>query len=169
MCYTKIRTTFNKGEDTMNQEQTKAVLNQLVADLVQFSTVIHQTHWYMRGPGFLTLHPRMDEYMEEIDGQLDEVAERLITIGGAPFSTLKEFSENTKIPDTTGTFDKTMAEHLENLVTGFRYLRDLYSTGIKTAGSEDDQVTEDMLIEFKGAVEKNIWMLQAELNKAPNL
>lgn len=153
----------------MNQEQTKVVLNQLVADLVQFSTIIHQTHWYMRGTRFLTLHPRMDEYMEEIDGQLDEVAERLITIGGAPFSTLEEFSKHTKIPDATGTFDKTMDEHLENLVSGYRYLRELYSTGIKTASSEDDSVTEDMFIAFKGAIEKNIWMLQAELNQAPNL
>lgn len=47
----------------MKFEQTKEVLNQLVADLSQFSVVIHQTHWYMRAPEFLTLHPKMDEYM----------------------------------------------------------------------------------------------------------
>lgn len=163
------RVMLNKGEDIMKKSQTKVVLNQLVADLTQFSIVIHQTHWYMRGTQFLTLHPKMDEYMEEINGQLDEVAERLIMIGGTPFSTLKEFSENTKILDTKGTFDKKMEERLENLVEGYRYIRDLYTTGIKTANIEDDQVTEDMLIEFKGAIEKNIWLLQAELNQAPNL
>ncbi|BDP71542.1 hypothetical protein EfmAA94_27150 [Enterococcus faecium] len=27
----------------------------------EMSVVVHQTHWYMRGPGFLTLHPMMDE------------------------------------------------------------------------------------------------------------
>ena len=153
----------------MNQEQTKEVLNQLVADLVQFSTIIHQTHWYMRGTRFLTLHPRMDEYMDEIDAQLDEVAERLITIGGAPYSTLKEFSDNTKLPDEIGTYEKTMDDHLETLVKGYRYLRELYGKGIEYAGSENDPVTEDMLIAFKGAVEKNIWMLQAELNNPPKL
>ena len=168
MCYNK-RTTFNKGEDLMNQEQTKVVLNQLVADLVQFSTIIHQAHWYMRGTGFLTLHPRMDTYMEEIDAQLDEVAERLITIGGAPFSTLKEFSENTKLPDSTGTFEAPMTTHLETLISGYRYLDKLYSEGIKAAGDEGDQVTEDLFISFKGAIQKNIWMLQAELGQAPNL
>lgn len=153
----------------MSQEQTKVVLNQLVADLVQFSTIIHQTHWYMRGTRFLTLHPRMDEYMEEINDQLDEVAERLITIGGSPFSTLKEFTDHTKLTDTTGTFETKMEQRLETLVTGYRYLKELYSEGIKVAGSEDDQVTEDMFITFKGAIEKNIWMLQAELNQAPHL
>ena len=51
----------------MKYEQTKEILNQLVADLSQFSVVIHQTHWYMRGPEFLTLHPLMDEFMDEIN------------------------------------------------------------------------------------------------------
>lgn len=153
----------------MNQEQTKEVLNQLVADLVQFSTVIHQAHWYMRGTRFLALHPKMDEYMDEINDQLDEVAERLITIGGAPYSTLSEFGQHTKLPDSPGTFNKSMDDHLETLVTGYRYLRELYTKGINIAGSEDDHVTEDMFIDFKGAIEKNIWMLQAELNQAPNL
>ena len=47
----------------------------MVADLSQFSVMIHQAHWYMRGSEFLTLHPQMDEYMDEVDGFLDEVAE----------------------------------------------------------------------------------------------
>ena len=41
------------------------------------SVVVHQTHWYMRGPGFLTLHPMMDEFMDDLNAQLDEVSERL--------------------------------------------------------------------------------------------
>ncbi len=77
----------------MKFEKTKEILNQLVADLSQFSVVIHQTHWYMRGPEFLTLHPQMDEYMDQINEQLDVVSERLITLDGSPFSTLREFAE----------------------------------------------------------------------------
>ena len=57
----------------MKFEKTKEILNQLVADLSQFSVVIYQTHWYMRGPEFLTLHPQMDEYMDQINEQLDVV------------------------------------------------------------------------------------------------
>ena len=51
----------------MKFQQTKEVLNQLVADLSQMSVVVHQTHWYMRGPGFLTLHPMMDEFMDDLN------------------------------------------------------------------------------------------------------
>lgn len=40
----------------------------------------------MRGRGFLTLHPAMDKLMDEINAQLDEVSERLITIGSTIFN-----------------------------------------------------------------------------------
>lgn len=152
----------------MSNETTKAVLNQAVADLSQFSVVIHQTHWYMRGQGFLELHPKMDEFMDAIDGHLDVVAERLITIGGSPFSTLKEFAEHTKIKDEVGKFDVSMTSRLENLLTGYRYLCELCSDGIKATEDEQDHVSQDIFIGMKGDLEKTIWMLQAELGKAPN-
>lgn len=68
----------------MKFEQTKEVLNQLVADLSQMAMVVHQTHWYMRGPGFLTLHPMMDDFMDDLNDQLDVISERLITLDGSP-------------------------------------------------------------------------------------
>lgn len=153
----------------MKVENTKKVLNQLVADLSQFSVIIHQTHWYMRGLDFLTLHPQMDEFMDEINDQLDEVAERLITIGGAPYSTLSEFAEATNLGDETGTFEKTMEERMSRLVEGYRYLQALYQKGIELTGDEGDDTTQDILIGFKGQVEKKIWMLQAKLGKAPEV
>ncbi|EAN09707.1 Dps family protein, partial [Enterococcus faecium DO] len=82
----------------MKFQQTKEVLNQLVADLSQMSVVVHQTHWYMRGPGFLTLHPMMDEFMDDLNAQLDEVSERLITLDGSPYSTLRDL-QITQNPD----------------------------------------------------------------------
>ncbi|QIL45774.1 DNA starvation/stationary phase protection protein [Vagococcus coleopterorum] len=153
----------------MAYEKTQVVLNQAVADLSQFSVMIHQTHWYMRGEEFLTLHPKMDEFMDGINDQLDEVAERLITIGGAPFSTLKEFAEETKLVEKPGTYKTDMTTRMEELVAGYRYLQGLYAQGIEIAGEEGDNVTEDMFIDFKGTVEKQIWMLTAKLGQAPNI
>ena len=153
----------------MKFEKTKEILNQLVADLSQFSVVIHQTHWYMRGPEFLTLHPQMDEYMDQINEQLDVVSERLITLDGSPFSTLREFAENTKIEYEIGNWDRTIPERMEKLVAGYRYLADLYAKGIEVSGEEGDDCTQDIFIANKTDIEKNIWMLQAKLGKAPGI
>ena len=145
------------------------VLNQAVADLSQFATIIHQTHWYMRGNGFLTLHPKMDEFMDEVNDWLDEIAERLITLGGSPYSTLREFSEHTKLTDEKGSYEKTMTEHLETLLIGYRYLQDLAEEGIEASSAENDAITEDIFIDIKGAVEKKIWMVSAHLGRSPEI
>ncbi len=60
-----------KDEIPTNQRSIKSIS----CDLSQMSVVVHQTHWYMRGPGFLTLHPMMDEFMDDLNAQLDEVSE----------------------------------------------------------------------------------------------
>ena len=73
----------------MKYQETKETLNQLVADLSQMAMIIHQTHWYMRGTNFLKLHPLMDQFMDEINDQLDVISERLLTLDGNPYSTLK--------------------------------------------------------------------------------
>ncbi len=153
----------------MSKEKTKLVLNQLVADLSQQAAIIHQVHWYMRGRGFLTLHPTMDKLMDEINAQLDEVSERLITIGGAPYSTLREFADNTKIQDIPASYERSIDEWVRHLLVGYEYLRGLYQEGLETAGEEGDDVSQDICIGFKGDIEKIIWMLRAHLNEAPGI
>lgn len=153
----------------MSKEQTKQVLNQLVADLSQQSVIVHQAHWYMRGATFMTMHPLMDQHMEMLDAQLDEVSERLITLGGAPYSTLREFADNTKIADAPGKFGESMEDRIRHLLVGYRYLIDLYQKGIDVTGEEGDDVTQDIFIGAKGALEKLVWMLTATINEAPGL
>ncbi|MBF6625566.1 Dps family protein [Tuanshanicoccus lijuaniae] len=153
----------------MKFSQTKDLLNQLVADLSQASTAIHQIHWYLRGANFITWHERMDDYRKRIEAQLDEVAERLITIDGAPFSTLEEFAKETKINSIDGRYNRDLNEHISRLIVLFRTLIEDYQQVIDVAGEEDDNVSEDMAISFKGELEKLVWMLQAELGHAPEI
>lgn len=153
----------------MKFEKTKAILNQLVADLSQFAAVTHQSHWYMRGRGFVTWHPKFDEYIDTANDQLDTIAERLITLGGSPYSTLEEFAENSKIKSHEASYDVTIKEHLERLLENYRYLISVFNEGIEAAGEEGENVTEDFLIGYKEEAEKTVWMLAAELDQAPGL
>lgn len=147
----------------MSKEKTQEVLNQTVADLSQAAALVHQTHWYMRGSGFLTLHPKMDEFMDGLNEHLDEFAERLITIGGSPVSTLKEFDEKSKTELQPATWDKSMSERLHGVLDTYKYLAKLFQEGMDIAESENDAVTVDLYTVALGDVEKTIWMLEAEL------
>lgn len=151
------------------EPETKVVLNQAVADLSVAHSILHQVHWYMRGRGFMVWHPKMDEYMAEVDGYLDEMSERLITLGGAPFSTLTEFSKESKLSEVPGDYSLTIEEQLGRVVAVFRYLVGLFQEGLDTTAKEEDDVTNDIFTAAKASLEKHIWMLQAEIGQAPKL
>lgn len=153
----------------MVYEKTQTVLNQAVADLSKAASIVHQTHWYMRGSGFFYLHPKMDELMEELDETLDVVSERLITIGGAPYSTLKEFDEHSNLTEEAGSYDKSMTERLEKLVDVYSYLSDLFQEGLDVSDEEGDDPSNGIFSDAQDAVQKNLWMLQAELGRPSGL
>ena len=146
--------------------KTKEVLNQAVADLYVAHVALHQVHWYMRGRGFLVWHPKMDEYMEALDGQLDEISERLITLGGSPFSTLTEFLQNSEIEEEEY---RNVEESLERVLSIYRYLSELFQKGLDVTDEEGDDVTNGIFSDAKTETDKTIWMLAAELGQAPGL
>jgi starvation-inducible DNA-binding protein len=153
----------------MKYIKTKKILNQAVADLSALSAMIHQTHWYMRGSNFIKLHPQMDDYMEQVNAQLDVVSERLITLDGSPYSTLREWADNAKIKQEPGIWGVSTEKRFEELILALRYMIKLYKEGLDTTDAEGDDVTNGIFCDFKGEFEKLIWMLRAELNLAPEI
>ena len=141
---------------------TKEVLNQSVADLYVAHIALHQVHWYMRGRGFQVWHPKMDEYMDSLDGYLDEISERLITLGGKPYSTLTEFLQHSEI-------DEGVEESLERVLEIYRYLITLFQKALDVTDEEGDDVTNDIFVGAKADLEKTVWMLAAELGQTPGL
>ncbi|MDR3156870.1 MAG: DNA starvation/stationary phase protection protein [Lactobacillales bacterium] len=153
----------------MKYVKTKKILNQAVADLSALSAMIHQIHWYMRGENFIKLHPQMDTYMEQVDAQLDEISERLITLDGSPYSTLREWADHSKVKQEPGIWGVKTSKRFEELVLALRYMTDLYQQGLDATDEEGDAVTNGIFSDFKGDFEKLIWMICAELDLAPEI
>ncbi|RRG08202.1 MAG: DNA starvation/stationary phase protection protein [Lactobacillus sp.] len=148
--------------------KTMAQLNQLIADLSQLQTNIQQIHWYMRGPEFFKLHPKMDDFNDTLADQLDEVAERLIALGGSPYATTHEFIDHTGLPDEKVTWQQyELPDYMHRLDDQFKYLAGQYQLGMDAADEERDFPTQDMLNGFKSEIDKNIWMVSAFLGKGP--
>ncbi|MDR1568131.1 MAG: DNA starvation/stationary phase protection protein [Streptococcaceae bacterium] len=160
---------FKGGRIMVKYEKTKEILNQSVADISKAAALVHQVHWYMRGPGFMNLHPKMDDLMDELNDFLDELSERLITLGGSPYSTLKEWDEHSKIKLEVADWNKTIDERLSEIVRAYAYLADLFQEGVDATDEEDDDVTNGLFADAQGAVQKAIWMLQAEMGIAPGI
>ena len=71
----------NKTDQAKSVEQ---VLNRQVANLNVLYVKIHNYHWYVKGPNFFTLHVKFEEFYNEVTVQMDEIAERILTLKGSP-------------------------------------------------------------------------------------
>ncbi|PQP82444.1 DNA starvation/stationary phase protection protein [Paenibacillus sp. PCH8] len=150
--------TKNKTDQAKSVEQ---VLNRQVANLNVLYVKIHNYHWYVKGPNFFTLHVKFEEFYNEVTVQMDEIAERILTLKGSPAASMKEYLELSSIQEAAGGEDaKTM---VQNLIEDFATLSNEYQEGIEVADAAEDQPTSDMLTGFKANLEKHMWMLRSFL------
>lgn len=138
-------------------------LNTLVATQGVLFTKLHQHHWYVKGNHFFTLHEKFEELYDEANDYFDEFAERLLTIGGKPYSTLQEFIDHSIIEESPYTNEVSQVDMVQSVLDDFDLIvKELYK-GIELAGEAEDNVTEDLYIGYKTDLEKHMWMLRAYL------
>jgi starvation-inducible DNA-binding protein len=147
-------------------EENKALqdhLNQIVATHGVLFTKLHQHHWYVKGVEFFVLHEKFEELYDEVNEHFDEFAERLLTIGGSPYSTLKEFLTHSTITEKPYTAEVEPKDMVQSVLDDFTILTNDLAKGIKLAGEANDDITEDLFIGYKTDLEKTMWMLSARL------
>lgn len=147
---------------TMSRPVTE-VLNKQVANWSVLYMKLHHYHWYVKGPDFFTLHSKFEEYYNEAADYVDELAERLLALGGKPVSTLKACLEQSSIQEAAG--GESVEQMVQAIIQDFTTLINEMNEGIRAAEAADDEVTGDMLLGMCKSLEKHVWMLQAYLGK----
>ncbi|WP_405080039.1 Dps family protein [Paenibacillus chitinolyticus] len=138
------------------------VLNKQVANWTVLYVKLHNYHWYVKGDQFFTLHVKFEELYNEAAGYVDELAERLLSIGGKPVATLKECLELSSIGEAAGS-EKPDAM-VRALLADFDTIINECKTGMKEAEKAGDEGTADMLLGITQSLEKHRWMLGSFLN-----
>lgn len=141
--------------------QLHPLMNQQLANWTVLYTKLHNYHWYVKGAHFFTLHEQFEEYYNEAASNIDEIAERLLTIGGKPVATLKETLEVATIKEATGAEDAN--EMVKILAQDFTTLCEEIEQLMEAADGANDEATADLFLGIKGTLEKHIWMLNAFL------
>ena len=79
--------------------KTVEKLNLYLANLNVLYRKVQNYHWNIVGAGFFAVHEKLEEYYDAINEQIDDVAERILSIGGRPLGTLKDYLEITTIKE----------------------------------------------------------------------
>ncbi|BGE81876.1 Dps family protein [Staphylococcus petrasii] len=145
----------------MAQQDVVKELNQQVANWTVAYTKLHNFHWYVKGPNFFSLHAKFEELYNEASQYVDDLAERILAIGGNPVGTLKESLELSIVEEAgKGYKAEEMVEEFSKDLTN---ISKQLETAIKVAGDAGDDVSEDMFIGMQTSVDKHNWMLKSYL------
>jgi starvation-inducible DNA-binding protein len=134
-------------------------LNVLVADLNVLFVKLHHHHWFVTGPSFFALHAKFEELYDHVNELYDSVAERLITLGGKPASSLKDYLALTTLKDATN--ELSTPEILDDISADFTALAKQFKVVLELAQEEGDEPTADLMITSLAEFEKTLWMLRA--------
>jgi starvation-inducible DNA-binding protein len=148
----------------LSDEQREGVINFLNQDLADAYVLLVKTkkyHWDVIGPQFRTLHELWEEHYEALTENIDEIAERIRTLGGYPVGTMEGFLEIAtlqehagEIPSATGMVAQLVEDH-EQVVRNLR-------EHINSCAEEfHDQGTADFLTELMEEHEEIAWMLRS--------
>jgi len=134
-------------------------LNEWLADLIALSLDLKQAHWNVSGPGFKAIHEQLDEILADVRSASDDVAERVVTIGGAAEGRATAVA---RARPTQGVEDgllkvrsvvEQICAQLERATrNGRACLRKLAA----------DPVSEDLAIGILAKLEKHHWMLRSQ-------
>ena len=113
----------------------------------------HNLHWNLKGTQFFTLHAKLEELYDEANDILDEVAERILALGGNPVSNMKEALEMATIKEL-GDGPKSADETIRALISDTDYWIKDSKEIADLADKEGDSVTNDMFNGYTKAYQK---------------
>lgn len=148
------------GLDPKATNSTINELQQLLADFHVFYMNVRGFHWNVEGKNFFKLHALFEEIYSEVAEQIDEVAERILTLGGVPENKFSKFLQTAKVKEIgeTNSGKATVEAVLNDLKTIIAQER-------KVSDVASDDVTEDLITGFLGGQEKRVWMLVSFLQE----
>lgn len=148
---------------SQTEQALEKELNLQIANWTVLYTKLHNYHWYVKGTNFFSLHEKFEELYNEAANYIDEIAERLLTIGGRPIATLAQSLETATLSEASG--NETSNAMLEAIIADFAVLGSELKHGMKIADEAEDQGTGDLFLGILSSIEKHTWMLNSYLGK----
>lgn len=158
MIYNALGLEKSKVEKVANE------LNILLANFQTYYQNLRGVHWNIKGKRFFELHVKFEELYNAAQLQVDEIAERILTLGFTPFHTFEEYVKNSKVPvgHNISDDDKTVRLIIDSISELLKIERNL----LDSSDEANDEGTNALVSGLITEQEKNIWMLKAYLNEA---
>ncbi len=158
---------MHESPNPLSAEARRAIaraLTVVLTDGLDLQSQIKVAHWNIKGPHFAALHPLFDGFATDIAARNDEVAERILTLGGLAVGSSRHVAAHSSLPDYPQDVTQDL-EHVRLLVARIDTYLATVRKGRRQANECDDQDTVDLLTEIVQVFEKHSWFLRATLGR----
>ena len=148
----------------ISKKQREAISNELsrmLADSFFLYLKTHNYHWNVKGPMFQTLHTMFMEQYTELWNALDEIAERIRSLGYPAPGTFREFSRLSSIEEIESPLQAE--DMIRDVLVSSQLVARTAREVFEIADDADDQPTADLMTQRMQIHEKNAWMLRSLL------
>lgn len=149
------------GLKTTDSEKLSKKLNILLANYQVFYMNTRGFHWNVKGQKFFELHLKFEELYNNLQLKIDEIAERILTLGNIPMHSYSEYLKTSSIKEHRNVSDGIKGIKL--IVESFSTIIPLQRELLKLAGDADDEGTNALMSDYIREQEKLVWMYNAYL------
>jgi starvation-inducible DNA-binding protein len=148
-----------------NRTELNALLNQRLASAVDLQMQMKQAHWNVKGPSFIGLHELFDKVAEAVEDYVDEIAERIVQLGGVAEGTVRMAAARTRLTEYSPEISEGMA-HVEGVARALSTFGAEARNTINEANELDDADTADLFTEISRGIDKWLWFVEAHSQAA---
>jgi len=138
------------------------LLNARLADASDLKSQLKQAHWNVKGPQFLQLHELFDGIAGRLDGQIDDIAERAVQLGGTAMGTLRLAAAASTLPEYPGGLTDGLA-HAAAIADRLAAYGASLRAAIDTSTALGDAGAADMFTGFSREADKDLWFVESHL------
>jgi starvation-inducible DNA-binding protein len=149
------------GLDVEKSAQLAGKLNHLLANFSIFYMNVRGFHWNIRGEKFFELHLKFEEIYNDLQVKIDEIAERILTLGFTPAHAYSTYQEISEIKEVKNMSDGRLA--VASLVESFGKIIVLERELLELSADASDEGTNALMSDYIREQEKTVWMLNAWL------
>ncbi|MCD2260928.1 Dps family protein [Psychroserpens luteolus] len=152
------------GLDTHKTQIIAEDLNHLLANFQIYYQNLRGIHWNIRGKRFFDLHVKFEELYTDANIKVDQIAERILTLGVTPLHTFEDYTKAAKVPVGKDISEDEKAVKL--IVASLTELLNIERQILEQSGNANDEGTNSMMSDFITEQEKTVWMMKAWLGES---
>lgn len=153
----------NIGLDVTKANKLADQLNLLLANLHIFYINTRGFHWNIKGDKFFELHLKFEELYTDLQVKIDEVAERILTLGNTPEHSFTSYLKISGIKEKTNITDGKSA--VKSVIDAFSALLKIERDLLNLSADAGDEGTNALMSDYIREQEKLVWMYSAYLGK----